>query len=82
MRIERKVKCKMCGKKERRDWAYKFWHFVSCHEYIAGTDICWVKSWWLCTGCAPEPKTWRERFHEIDGFAYRFSPKPPFLGRS
>lgn len=83
MRIERKVKCKMCGKKESPDWAYKFWHFVACHEYIEGTDISWMKTWWVCNGCKPEPEhSWRDRFHNIDGYVYEFSPKFPFLRRS
>lgn len=82
MRLERKVKCKLCGKKDARDWVYKFWHFVVCYEYVKHLDITWVKTWWLCTSCAPEASTWRGRFHDIDGFTYEFSPKPPFFRRS
>lgn len=83
MRImQRKVKCKKCRKKSAADWAYKFWHFVSCYEHIEHTDITWVKSWWVCNACMPETATWRDRFHDIDGHVYGFSPKFPFFRRS
>lgn len=80
------VKCRMCGKRAHRSWVYMFWHFVSCFESLATPNdlinILWIKTWWVCNSCLPEPDhSWRDRFHDIDGHQYELSWRPPFVRR-
>lgn len=81
MRIERQVKCKMCKRKEARYWAYRYWHFVACHELFDLTEnhtIGWTKTWWVCSKCNTE----KPGLHQIDGFYYNLTWRPPFLVKS
>lgn len=85
MRIQRKVKCKMCGYKLKKEWVYRDWSFISCFESIISHNdlivVTWVKTWWLCRECYKPAYPEELRFLDIDGFTYFLSWKFPFVRR-
>lgn len=78
MFFAKSVKCKICKFHAYRQYVYRRWHNVDCFETFYG--ITWIKNWWICSDCKPTVEGGL-RFHDIDGYQYRFTKKWPFIKR-